>query len=72
MSDCCALYNRCDKVLSIVLAYFSMFTFAVFVYLLNVNMPIAFLVYFGNLAVIYVSWAYTYNEKCKVVCEKNK
>jgi len=72
MSNYRRLYKKCDKVLSVILAYFSIFTFAVFVYLVNVNMPVSFLVFFTNLAIIYVAWAYTYNDKCKVVCEKNK
>jgi hypothetical protein len=72
MSDCCIWYKKCDKVLSIILGYMTIFTFTIFVYFVNVNMPVAYLVFFTNLAIIYVAWAYTYNDNCKVVCEKDK
>ncbi|MCI4407970.1 MAG: hypothetical protein JHC26_02675 [Thermofilum sp.] len=65
-------YKKCDKVLSFILAYFSIFAFAVFVYLVNVNMPVAYLVFFTNLAIIYVAWAYTYPYDCRTVCEEKK
>ena len=72
MSDCCTWYKKCDKVLSIILVYMGMFTFAIFTYLVNINMPIAYLVFFTNLAIIYIAWAYTDANECKTVCEKNK